>query len=451
MESQHLRRDFEYSIETTNMLGVFDPLNFRAQLTLLLGYTEVKAISDYQTIDVLNQHLCYVITDKRTPWHLPFRRSFRLVSKIVITFVSKSKSKLAVYTKVEWLWTPHGLKSEYLDWLVISVNIPGIIGNQATGDLEQDALDLIDLVSDQVRRLGIDNRTKKAITIFGHVGRQNQVSVFPDSGVKLNVEPRKPRTPRTVFQLLFETFASLLESAVSSLIIWVFAVFRWGWKTTSAHKVILTLLVSSVLINGFYSSRTAYDWWLDRNTGNFMMRLGVHPDNVMSKAIYIRDVDEAIANLTVGQSSSNASDCFNTFYEQAMRPQETGWFVSSPAPKDAVTKRATRRLQQTRERLATYRHNLLVALRVVNSIEKEVVQNEWERWLRQELRRCHQVEMLLRRNDGEEVDEIEDGQDPRVFAELTDDVREWYEKYCTSCQREQEQVEESGQRAFGIS
>lgn len=113
MESQHLRRDFEYSIETTNMLGVFDSLISRAQLTLLLGYTEGKAISDYQTIDVLNQHLCYVITDKRTPWHLPFRRSFRLVSKIVITFVSKSKSKLAVYTRVEWLWTPHGLKSEY--------------------------------------------------------------------------------------------------------------------------------------------------------------------------------------------------------------------------------------------------------------------------------------------------------------------------------------------------
>lgn len=71
------------------------------------GRSEDKAVSDYQIIDVLNDHLCYVVTDKRTAWHLPFRRSFRLVSKIVITFMAKSKSKISIYTKVEWLWTPY--------------------------------------------------------------------------------------------------------------------------------------------------------------------------------------------------------------------------------------------------------------------------------------------------------------------------------------------------------
>lgn len=76
------------------------------------GRTQDNTISDYQIIDVLNDHLCYVITDKRTAWHLPFRRSFRLVSKVVITFVAKSKSKLAIYTRVEWLRSPYGLKSE---------------------------------------------------------------------------------------------------------------------------------------------------------------------------------------------------------------------------------------------------------------------------------------------------------------------------------------------------
>lgn len=310
-------------------------------------------------------------------------------------------------------------------------------------------MDLIDLVSDQVRRLGTDNRTKKAITIFGHVGRQNQVLVFPDSGVKLNLEPRKPRTPRTLLQLLFETFVSVAESFVSSLVLWVFAVFRWIWKTTNANKVILTLLLSSVLMNGLYSSRYAYDWWLEKSAGNFMTRLGVHPDHVMSKTIYIKDIDEAIANLTIGQSSNNGSDCFATFYEQTMRTQETYWFSPSNK-KNAVTRSASRRLQQTRERIGTYRHNLLVALRVVNSIEKEVVQSGWERWLRQELRRCNQVELLLRKDDGEDVTEDQDGQNQRVFAELTDDVKAWYEKYCTSCKREQAQVEESD-RGYGIS
>jgi VAD1 Analog of StAR-related lipid transfer domain len=78
----------------------------------ILGRSYKTPVSDYQIIDVLNDHLCYVVTDKRTPWHLPFKRSFRLVSKIVITHISKSRSKLAIFTKVEWLWSNHLPKSQ---------------------------------------------------------------------------------------------------------------------------------------------------------------------------------------------------------------------------------------------------------------------------------------------------------------------------------------------------
>lgn len=114
-ESRHLRRDFEYQIETTDLLGTYlypSPSSKVTDDRLHAGRTQGKTISDYQIIDVLNDHLCYVVTDKRTPWHLPFKRSFRLVSKIVITFVAKGKSKLAIYTKVEWLGSPHGLQSK---------------------------------------------------------------------------------------------------------------------------------------------------------------------------------------------------------------------------------------------------------------------------------------------------------------------------------------------------
>ncbi|KAJ5586960.1 uncharacterized protein N7459_002725 [Penicillium hispanicum] len=411
-ESRHLRRDFQYHISSTDFLG----------------RTQDNAISDYQIVDVLNDHLCYVITDKRTPWHLPLRRSFRLVSKVVITFVAKSKSKLAIYTKVEWLKTPYGLQ--------------GIIDKKASDDLEQDALDLVDLVSDQVRRLGAHSRTKKAITIFGHVGRQSHVSHFNGVGENLKVEPRKPRVQRTLPQLLLEIFLSVLESTLSLLMLWTFSIVRWSWKTVSAHKVILVLLTTSALINGFYSSRDGWDWWHERHAINFMARLGVQPNMVMSKAIYIRDIDEAVANSTIWPQTGNASNCFGAFQEQNMRYAELPLSLSTTGPRDAVAKSATKRFQQTRERLGTYRHNLLVALRVVNSIEKEVVQHEWERWLREELRRCRQVEILLG-GQGSEGEADAQAQAERIFAENTDSVKQWYEKYCLSCQLEQEHVRET--------
>ncbi|PIG82416.1 transcription factor SipA3 [Aspergillus arachidicola] len=418
-ESNHLRRDIKYQIESTNMLG----------------HKHGQTISDYQMIDVLNDHLCYVITDKRTPWHLPFKRSFRLVSKIVITFVAKGKSKLAIYTKVEWLWSPYGIQR--------------VIDKQATGDLEQDALDLVDLVSEQVRRLGAQSRTKKAITIFGHVGRQNTVSQLGESDFKIEI--RNPRTQRKLVQLLFETFVSFLESAVSSVMLWTFALFRWVWKTANANLIILALLVSSMLINGFYTSRDAYDWWYERKAENFMARLGVHPDHVMSKAIYMRDIDEVIANSTLGHASDDVSDCFATFHQQTIRNVGTPLSISTSGPRDSATKSAARRLQQTRERLAMHRHDLVVGLRVVNSIEREILQNEWERWLRQELKRCDQIEALLgQSSDSDKVDMQVDRTSQAAFADLSDDVREWYERYCTSCHQEQDLVEEN-HRAYGNS
>ncbi|KAL1971105.1 hypothetical protein VTN77DRAFT_56 [Rasamsonia byssochlamydoides] len=404
LDSGHMRRDFEYNIEKTDLLG-------RSNMT---------KVSDYQIIDVLNDHLCYVITDKKTPWHLPFRRNFRLVSKIVITYVSKSRSKLAIFTKVEWLWSPYVIQR--------------VIDKQAMNDLEQDALDLVDLVSDQVRKLGPRSRTKKAITIFGHVG--HQTNVFQFSSADAPSRTGRSRKQRSLAWLLLESMGSLLESAISSLMIWSFALLRWIWKTTSAHSLILALLFASLLINGFYSSRDAYEWWHERNAAKLMSRLGISEENVMSKAIYVRDLDEAISN-TTGWHSNNTSRCFATFHEQTMLDDDVPLTMSTSGMIDAVERSASRRVQRTRQRLGIYRHDLVVALRVVNSIEREVLQSEWERWLHQETRRCRQVEALLKDGDGEVDASL---QNQSIFAERKEDVARWYEDYCLSCQEEQERL-----------
>jgi len=220
---------------------------------------------------------------------------------------------------------------------------------------------------------------------------------------------------------------------------------RWIWKTTRANTVILVLLFSSLLINGFYSSRDTFDWWHERNAGKFMARLGVTPNNVMSKAIYLRDIDEAVANNTVWRIDGNgSSSCFSTFHEQTLVNYDLPLTLTSTHPRDAISKSAARRLQETRERLGMYRHDLIVALRVVNSVEREVLQNEWERWLQQETRRCHQVELLLNQDD--ETTEVDFDSFPRagaLFGEHRNEIKHLYEDYCKSCLQEQERIDEN--------
>ena len=48
-----------------------------------------------------------------------------------------------------------------------------------------------------------------------------------------------------------------------------------------------------------------------------------------------------------------------------------------------------------RHNLGAYRHDLLVALRVVNRIERETMEVEWSTWLLRESVRCRQLSVTI--------------------------------------------------------
>lgn len=61
----------------------------------------------------------YVVADRKTPWHLPHRERFMLVTKIVISHVAKSKCKLSIWTAVEWSNAPAISKGEFFFVLLV--------------------------------------------------------------------------------------------------------------------------------------------------------------------------------------------------------------------------------------------------------------------------------------------------------------------------------------------
>jgi len=114
---------------------------------------------------------------------------------------------------------------------------------------------------------------------------------------------------------------------------------------------------------------------------------------------------------------------------------------------EKASKATARRLRRGRQHLGIYRHDLLVATRVVNNIEREMVKAEWENWLTDENSRCKQVQMMLegsRINDtnaseGEEVS-TEMQQVFNARARKVENLRRWQEEYCGSCRKDQEVV-----------
>ena len=125
----------------------------------------------------------------------------------------------------------------------------------------------------------------------------------------------------------------------------------------------------------------------------------------------------------------------------------------------ATSRAAARRLRRTRQRLGGYRHDLLVAMRVVNGIEMEMLQSEWENWLMDENARCEQArDMLLNmggeagkgeelppvdgvqqenNGGGQKVMSSDDDQERQQQSTRREALQKWYGEYCGSCEADQ--------------
>lgn len=399
-EQNHLRREFEFQVQSSAMFG----------------RSRQATIKDYQMIDVYNDHLCYVVTFRTTPWHLPSSASFLLLSKIVITHVAKSKCKLAIYTKVDWLQNkrPPGI-------------LQSLITNRALRDLQLDALDLTDVVAEQVRKLGAQSRTKKAIQIFGSIGQQTEASEFAGTDAPSSVRVRRSVKRTSMAGLMLESAASVVERVVTSLLQCMWALLKWIWKTFDANSILIGILALSVCTNLFFSSWNTSQWWHERSAGKFMARLGVGPDPIMSRALYIQDLDPAANGIDEPFDDSTGNFCRQTF-ESLVSPFSDR--ASSAANSKSMDTHTSRRLHRTRQTLGTYRHDLLVAMRVVNRIEREVVQAEYEDWLMGENRRCSLLRDAISKNKTEHL------------GGRVDEVREWQGAYCESCGEEWGRVRE---------
>jgi hypothetical protein len=130
-------------------------------------------------------------------------------------------------------------------------------------------------------------------------------------------------------------------------------------------------------------------------------------------------------SLTLGSHQS--------FTSLLMDPPTSVASTVSPVSSSSST-HAQRRLHRTRQNLGSHRHDLLVALRVVNRIEKEVLEAEYENWLLDETQKCERVGLML---DEKKMKEKKEGQRwgrKRKGKKDEEDAEVWIRGYCGDCE-----------------
>ncbi len=370
-----------------------------------------------------------------------------LQTLIVITYISKSRCTLSIYNKVDWSASASTLAT-------IS---RALVEKHALHDLDLDALDLADVVAEQVRCLGLVPRTRKAIQVFGHVGQQTGVKLFDENASQKRGQGKMKQ--RTLSRMMWEWTSSFLETAVSSIMMWIFAVLKRLWNVASANVILISLLILSIGVNLFMSGKDASEWWKEREAARFMERLGVGPNTMMSKAVYLSDLP-ILATPSPSLLESVADDlriennrCYNTFVSLTNNTDlDAPYNTAGQQHGDKSTRATARRIRRSRQHLGAYRHDLLVAMRVVNRVETEMVRAEWENWVWGEVRRCEKVGALMRGGDTMGQKFMDGRNGLTVMEGRETEMLQWQQDYCGSCKRELDRVGDgrAGGRAGGM-
>lgn len=106
------------------------------------------------------------------------------------------------------------------------------------------------------------------------------------------------------------------------------------------------------------------------------------------------------------------------------------------------TRATAKRLRQSRQHLGSYRHDLLVAIRVVNRLEREMLGAEWSNWLYEETVRCGQAQALMNSPIRSGENGANNGDDEGMEEETS-----WLGEYCRSCEKERRADRELGLRS----
>lgn len=174
----------------------------------------------------------------------------------------------------------------------------------------------------------------------------------------------------TLFNIFFKIIFYRSANIILLLVRFVFSlVITTGRMLSNINGMLLLTLTISMIINLFLSGRSTVSYWTvkraEKTFQNFAEKNNQEVQVPTSKSIYIKDLDILTRNL--------ATELDNPVYMK---------FNEDESSKDSS-------YQETRTELAIRRNQLLVELKILQNMEREVVQGNYRRFLIKELDSCN--------------------------------------------------------------
>ena len=189
----------------------------------------------------------------------------------------------------------------------------------AIRDMQRIALDVVDVVTDQVYRLGKNGGTKKAIQIFGQIGQQVQASRLSAADVPSPTKkPRFRMRSKPLHRLLTAAVLSYIWDALVMIASGILNTLHACSKLARINTILSLVFIISISTNLMSFTNFAKDWWVDRRLASTMRQLGVHADFSMMRGVYLHDVDKVWSESAM-INHGERSDWYCTHYKSLIQ------------------------------------------------------------------------------------------------------------------------------------
>lgn len=304
-----------------------------------------------QSIEDFVDDKYYRIKELRIPFKVPSGDVLQIQRKYVVSEVDAKTSRLFIYSKID-----HTSGSAKTFWAKI-------LSNTTRGLQKEEEIAIADSVEFNVQRLGSHGKIIKAIRTFGNLSKAEG-----------EFSPQKPVVFEFSFNLLMKFYIKRFLYAFAAVIL---KISRLGFlcslkllENLSMNKFLLFLLGLSVFFNVFLTGKSTVSFWTAKRAEHlvrdFANELSI---NKMERSIYLSEVD-ALSSFNFNASSQ----CFDKFINSEVE--------------DTAGSKVDHRFKESRHQLAVKRNEMLVELKILEKIEKELVAGSWKNFLLSELHLC---------------------------------------------------------------
>ncbi|CAK7897105.1 membrane-anchored lipid-binding protein Sip3p [[Candida] anglica] len=357
---------------------------FRKFNATVTYYTRKRAVIQFQQrIDEMRNDEYYTFTHSKSKFKLLIGSPFGIKYRVVIISMGKQKSRVFIYGAPEFegkspvLWLTKAICSQFTQSDVRSLH-------RAIGDAE--------------KAIGTHGQVVKAIYMYGKLTRSTYAEDTPDVEATYFGLLSALRLVFHRAMLLLLRFSALFIHFLANAIITLI-------KGIRMNQFIIILLVGSGLLNLCMLGKTTQSYWHARRVSKIASEFLASDPWVLQRAVYIKDTEDMLQVIRTPESM-NDSRCFDMFKKTSFSLNHERYPQWNAEYGDADTREVARNLKKSLQEIGIKRNELLVNLKMLNSMEEEIAQGEWKNWLLSEIQRCEYVmESDMEVND-EGVDQI---------------------------------------------